>query len=154
MLNPTNKPHYIFFIAIPVIILIGLLKRETAMDINLHNTYYVISHFNIALLGAIVLGFIGFGYWSVQKANRKLSKKMNNIHIVMTFGGLLALFAIDCLSNFSNPNSEFPLFEELKTINIIITIIVLCIIFAQLVYLVNIITSIFRKKQISQPHNY
>lgn len=145
MPNPIEKPHLIFFIAIPFIILVGFLNRDTATDINLHDTYYVISHFNIALLIAIVIGILGIGYWGVQNANRILSKKMNGTHIVLTFGGLLALFVIDYIPHLSTPDSEFPLFDESPSKNLIITLIVLLIAFGQIVYLVNMITSIFRK---------
>nr|WP_246073353.1 cbb3-type cytochrome c oxidase subunit I [Formosa sediminum] len=53
--------------------LIGILSGDAVLDINVHDTYYVISHFHIATLISILFGIIEIGYWIMNKANRKLS---------------------------------------------------------------------------------
>ncbi|QDO92496.1 hypothetical protein FNB79_00325 [Formosa sediminum] len=73
MKNLINKPHLIFLLAIPIIMLIGILSGDAVLDINVHDTYYVISHFHIATLISILFGIIEIGYWIMNKANRKLS---------------------------------------------------------------------------------
>lgn len=69
-----EKPHQIFFSEIPIVLLIGYIKKDAALDINVHDTYYVIAYSHLAILISILFGIIGFGYWIIIKANRKLSK--------------------------------------------------------------------------------
>jgi cytochrome c oxidase subunit 1 len=54
-----NKPHLIFLLSIPIIMLIGILSGDTALDINVHDTYYIIAYLHIAILISILFGIIG-----------------------------------------------------------------------------------------------
>ena len=142
-----EKPHLIFLFSIPLIILTGILSEDSVLDINIHDTYFVIAHLHLAILISILYGLIGLGYWIVQKANRKLSKSLNLIHVVLTIGGLIAIFGIPYLLFESTEESVFPLFEQMERQNSMLIMIILLILFGQLVYLVNITVGIFRKNK-------
>lgn len=142
-----TKPDLIFFLSIPVILLIGIMSGGATLDINVHDTYFVIAHFHIAVLISILFGIIGVGYWIMKKANRKLSKWLNWTHIVLTIGGLIAIFGISYLSLGSDTHSQFPYFDELERKNSILTSIIFIVIFGQLMYLINLIIGIFIKNK-------
>ena len=89
-----NKPHLIFLFSIPIIILFGILNRNEMLDINVHDTYFVFSQIDLTILISILFGIIGIGYWIMLKANRKLSKWLNLIHITLTFGGILLIWIL------------------------------------------------------------
>ena len=142
----TNKPYLIFWISIPIIILIGFLSGTEPLDINLHDTYYVIEHGVISILISIIFGIIGLGYWILTKTNKRLSKWMNLIHIVLTIGGLLIIWVL--LQLYREPETETLLsdFDFNKNLNIATFIITLIVIFGQIVYPINIIRGIIKKQ--------
>lgn len=135
------KPHLIFLIAIPIIILIGILSGDAVLDINVHDTYYVIAYFHLATLISILFGIIGIGYWIMQKANRKLSKWLNWTHVGMTFGGILIVWI---LTKFYR--TEIMEYEFNNNLSLIITLIVLLMIVGQLIFPINIIYGLTKKR--------
>ena len=143
-----NKPHLIFWLSVPLIILIGILSGTETMDVNIHDTYFVFTKYHLSILISALFGIIGFGYWIMKKANRKLSKWLNWIHIILTFGSLLIMLGIPFIS-FESKKSEFPLYDDVSIQNLILTLIFLTIIFGQLFYIINIIIGIFRKNKTS-----
>src|SRR5690606_36301779 len=108
-----------------IIILIGFLSGTEPLDINVHDTYYVIEHGVISILISIIFGIIGLGYWIMQKANRRLSKWLNLIHIVLTIGGLLLIRIL--LQLFREPETETLMsdFDFNENLNITMFIIAL-----------------------------
>ncbi|WP_460219343.1 cbb3-type cytochrome c oxidase subunit I [Psychroserpens sp. MEBiC05023] len=141
MKNLINKPHLIFLIAIPIIILIGILSGDAVLDINVHDTYYVIAYFHLATLISILFGVIGIGYWIMQKADRKLSKWLNWTHVGLTFGGVLVVWI---LTKFYR--TEIMEYEFNNNLSLIITLIVLLMIVGQLIFPINIIYGLTKKR--------
>ena len=137
----TEKPHLIFFLSIPIIILIGILIGDNVLDINVHDTYFVIAYYLFAILISIIFGIIGFGYWIIQKVDRKLSKWLNCIHIGLTFGGV---FFVWILSKLYRP--EIMDYKFNNNLSLIITLVVLIIIAGQLIFPINIIYALTKKK--------
>ena len=136
-----NKPHLIFLLAIPIIILIGILSGESVLDINVHDTYYVIAYFHLAMLISILFGIIGIGYWIMQKANRKLSKWLNWTHIGITFGGIIIVLI---LTQFYR--TELMEYEFNNNLTFFVTLFILLVFFAQLIFPINIIYGLIKKK--------
>ena len=65
MTKVTKTPHIVFWILIPIILLTGFLKPDKTLDINIHDTYYVLGLINLAVLISIIFAIIGFGYWVI-----------------------------------------------------------------------------------------
>lgn len=141
-----DKPYLIFWLSIPIIILIGFLSGTEPLDINVHDTYFVIDHGFISILISLTFGIIGFGYWIMQKVNRKLSKWLNLIHIVLTIGGLLLIQIL--LQLFREPETESLMsdYDSNENLNIAMFIISLIVIFGQIIYPINIIRGIIIKR--------
>ncbi|WP_299523685.1 cbb3-type cytochrome c oxidase subunit I [Winogradskyella sp.] len=136
-----EKPHLIFLLVIPIIMLIGILSGDSVLDINVHDTYFVIAYLHLAILISILFGIIGIGYWIMKKANRKLSKWLNWTHIGLTFGGTLVVWI---LTNFYR--TEIMEYEFNNNLTLIITLIILLIIIGQLIFPINIIYGLIKKK--------
>ncbi len=122
--------------------LIGILSRDAALDINVHDTYYIIAHLHLAILASILFGIIGFGYWIMQKADRKLSKRLNWTHVGLTFGGILIVWI---LAQFYR--TEIMEYGFNDNLTLIIKLIILLIIFGQLIFPINIIYGLIKKKR-------
>ncbi|WP_179020605.1 cbb3-type cytochrome c oxidase subunit I [Winogradskyella forsetii] len=136
-----NKPHLFFLLTIPIIMLFGILSGDAVLDINVHDTYYIIAYLHLATLISLLFGIIGIGYWIMLKANRKLSKWLNWTHIGLTFGGTLIVWI---LSKFYR--TEFMEYEFNNNLTLIITLFVFLIIIGQLIFPANIIYGLIKKK--------
>ena len=141
MKSQIYKPHLIFLLSIPILLLIGIFSRNEMLDINIHDTYFVFSQIDLIILISILFGIIGLGYWLLLKANRKLSKWLNLIHISLTFGGILLIWIL--AQFFRESIMEYD-FNNNLTLAIYLT--TLFIIFGQIIYLINIINGIIRKQ--------
>lgn len=137
----TEKPHLFFLLSIPIIMLIGILSGDAVLNINVHDTYYVIAHLHLATLISILFGIIGIGYWIMQKADKKLSKWLNWIHIGLIFGGTLIAWI---LTNFYR--DEIMEYKFNNNLSLIITLIILLMIFGQLIFPINIISGLLKNK--------
>ncbi len=137
-----EKPHVIFLLAIPIIMLVGILSGDAMLDINVHDTYYVSAYLHLAILISTLFGIIGIGYWIIQKADRKLSMWLNWAHISLTFGGTLIAWI---LTKFYRP--EIMEYEFNNYLTLIITLIVLLIVFGQIIFPINIIYSLIKKEK-------
>ncbi|MBC7000901.1 cbb3-type cytochrome c oxidase subunit I [Cytophaga sp. FL35] len=136
-----EKPHLIFLLAIPIIMLIGILSGDAVLDINVHDTYLVIAYLHFAVLISIVFGIIGIGYWIMQKANRKLSKWLIWTHIGLTFGGTLIVWILNKFYR-----TEIMEYEFNNNLTLIITLIILLMIIGQLIFPINIIYGLIKNK--------
>ena len=137
----SQKPHLIFLFSIPIIMLIGILSGDAVLDINVHDTYYIIAYLHLATLISILFGIIGMGYWFMLKANKKLSKWLNLIHITLTFGGILLVWILAQLFRESIMEYNFN-----NNLTLVIYLIALIAIFGQIIYPINIISGIIRKQ--------
>lgn len=136
-----EKPHLIFLLATPIIMLVGIFSGESVLDINVHNTYYVIAYLHLATLISIFFGLVGMGYWIMRKMNRKLSKWLNWAHIGLTFGGTIAVWI---LSRFYR--TEIMEYEFNNNLTSIITLIIMLLILGQILFPINIIYGLVKKK--------
>ncbi|WP_103071637.1 hypothetical protein [Aquimarina sediminis] len=135
------KPYLLFWISIPIILLVIFFSGDSTLDINIHDTYFVIEHAYISYLVSITLGLIGLGYWIMIKLNRKLSKTLIAIHELLTLGGFLAIWISNMIFK------RVPLFDSIGTENLVLTIFALLIIIGQVFYLLNLIMGLFKKEK-------
>jgi heme/copper-type cytochrome/quinol oxidase subunit 1 len=136
-----EKPYLIFWTSIPIIILFGILTKVDSFGFNIHDTYFVIGTNHLIILISVLFGIIGLGYWIVLKANRRLSKWLNLIHIALTFGGILLIWILAQLFRESIMEYDFN-----NNLTFGIYLIALIAIFGQLIYPINIISGIIRKR--------
>ncbi len=143
-----KKPHLFFFLAVPITIVVGVLNRYEAtgktLDFNVHDSYFLIAHFHLIYLIAIIFAIIGIGYWIMHKTDRKLINWLNWIHIVLTFGGTLLVWI---LSQFYRTGiMEYKFNNNLTST---ITLIIALIILGQLIFPINIIYGLIKKKKLA-----
>jgi heme/copper-type cytochrome/quinol oxidase subunit 1 len=135
------KPYLIFWISIPIVMLLCILSENEVADISVHDTYVVISDFHLAYLISILFGIIGFGYWMMMKLNRRLSKWLTLIHLCLTLGGVIAIWVTNEIVTHRTLNSN-----GLSTLNVVITALVLATILGQLFFLINLVIGLIRKQ--------
>jgi len=143
-----NKPHLIFWISIPIMILLGQIHGDNILIIGVYDTSIAIANNYLAYLISIFFVLIGFGYWLIYKFKHQLSNWLNLLHIVITVGGFLTVLMIGLIFGYSPIESENTYSNTLrinsKLINLLLTIIL-----GQLIYLTNIIIGLIRKRNIT-----
>ena len=140
--------HYFWLMSI-LILIIGILGRKSfhVFDLNIGDTYYIIEHMDLTFMISFCYFLLGSGYWFVQKSMKKvLVTYLTLIHCAILFGSFLVYWLVYFFSNVI-AKKPFPLFDDYELINLTWVIIFLLIIFiGQLVYFVNLLIGIFRKR--------
>lgn len=139
-----EKPYLIFILSIPIILFSGFIIGDKTIDINIYATYYVIECIHLTTLISILFGIIGLGYWIMQKISKKLSKRLNLIHITLTFGGILLIGILTQFFRESIMEYDFN-----NKLTIVIYLIALISIFGQVIYPINILYGLIKKNKIS-----
>lgn len=134
--------------------LTGLIVGDSALDINVHDTYFVVAHFHLVMGISAAYGFLaGIYHWFPKMFNgRLMNKKLGYIHFWVTAIGAYGIFfpmhfvGLAGLPRRYYTNSSFPYFDDLADINVVMTVFAIITIAVQVVFLYNFFHSIFYGK--------
>ncbi len=119
--------------------------ENSALDINVHDTYFVIAHVQIYIVFISWFLLCGFGYWVVKRFEVKLFSFLTALHLIASLFGIIQLIRTLAITNFPRrfyQNSVYP--EEGYGLIIWVWIFFLI---GQLIYFFNILVSTIRKKK-------
>ncbi len=129
----------------------GLILGNNALDINVHDTYFVIGHFHIVMgLSAIFGMFAGVYHWFPKLFGKMINNKLGALHfwitIICAYG---VFFPMHFLGLAGVPrryytNSEFPMFDNMVDINELISVFAVAAMIGQLIFFFNFVYSAFR----------
>ena len=139
--------------------LTGIILGDSTLDINVHDTYFVIAHFHLVMgISALYGMFAGIYHWFPKMYGRMLNKNLGYIHFWVTavcaYGVFFPMHFIGLagLPRRYYTNTNFPLFDDLQNVNVLITTFALVGGAFQLVFLYNFFASIFNgKKAVQNP---
>lgn len=136
--------------------LTGLILGDSALDINVHDTYFVVAHFHIVMgLSAIFGLFAGVYHWFPKLFGRRMNKFMGYTHFWVTFVAAYGVFfpmhflGMAGLPRRYYTNTAFPMFDDLADINVLISIFAIAGGAVQLVFIFNFFYSALRGKKSS-----
>lgn len=131
--------------------LTGVILGDSALDINVHDTYFVVAHFHIVMgLSAIYGMFAGVYHWFPKMYGRMMNKSMGYAHFWLTFITAYGVFfpmhflGMAGLPRRYYSNTAFPMFDNLADINVLITYFAIIGGAAQLIFIFNFFYSIWR----------
>ena len=137
--------------------LTGIILGDSTLDINVHDTYFVVAHFHLVMgISALYGMFAGIYHWFPKMYGRMMNKNLGYIHFWVTavcaYGVFFPMHFIGLagLPRRYYTNSAFPMFDDMVDVNIIITMFALVGAAFQLVFLFNFFYSIFYGKKASQ----
>jgi cytochrome c oxidase subunit 1 len=137
--------------------LTGIILGDSTLDINVHDTYFVVAHFHLVMgISALYGMFAGIYHWFPKMFGRMLNKRLGYIHFWVTAVSAYGVFfpmhfiGMAGLPRRYYTNTNFPLFDDLQNVNVIITVFALVGGAFQLVFLYNFFSSIFYGKRTVQ----
>ena len=139
-----QKPHLPFFFTALVVLIFGLKSKQLLegqmLDINIKDSYFVISNLHLAIGVSMLFIAIGSIYWLMQKVNKPLSKWMTVMHLWITLGGTILVLLFSQLYS-----KDFREFEFNNNLSYASSIISMLVILAQLIFPINIIYAFMKK---------
>ena len=139
--------------------LTGVILGDSALDINIHDTYFVVAHFHIVMGSSAIFGmFAGVYHWFPRMYGRMMNKKLGYIHFWLTLIGLYGtFFPMHFLGLAGLPRryyafTSYESFDALININHIVTVFAIIGGLSQLIFLFNFYYSMrYGKKSVQNP---
>lgn len=136
--------------------LTGLFLGNSALDIHLHDTYFVVAHFHIVMGVSAFFGmFAGIYHWFPKMFGRFMNNTLAYIHFFITLIGAYLIFwpmhyeGIAGMPRRYYDYSAWESFKQFGEINAFISIVAIIVFFAQLVFVINFFASIFYGRKVT-----
>lgn len=137
--------------------LTGIYLGNAVLDINLHDTYFVVGHFHLVMGSASVCGMLaGVYHWFPKLFGRMMNEKLGYLHFWITFTcAYLVFFPMYFLGLDGVPRryyafTEFEFMQKWVSVNALITWAAIIAAVGQLSFLINFFYSIFKGKRAPQ----
>ena len=142
--------------------LTGIFLGNSAIDIQLHDTYFVVAHFHIVMGVAAFFGmYAGVYHWFPKMYGRFMNETLGKIHFWGTMIGAYAVFwPMHYIGMAGVPRryyrfDTFDSFAQFGELNKFITVAAIIVFFLQVVFVVNFFYSIWRgrKQTVANPYD-
>lgn len=128
----------------------GVVNSAMPLDFNTHDTYWVVGHFHLFLMGTIAFGSIGYLYYMFPYiTGRMYHENLGKVHFIMSFiGAVMVFFTQHVLGLFGMPRRiyDYPAIPEWIAMNQIASVGAMLIGISMAIFLANIIYSSARGK--------
>lgn len=137
----------------------GIILADSALDIAIHDTYFVVAHFHIVMGMSAIFGmFAGVYHWFPRMYGRMMNNRLGYLHFWVT---LICAFGVFFPMHFVGlagaprryyEYTEFPWFEQSMNLNVLITWFAIIGAIAQFIFIFNFFYSIWRgQKSVQNP---
>jgi cytochrome c oxidase subunit 1 len=135
----------------------GIILADSALDIDVHDTYFVVGHFHIVMGMSAIFGmFAGVYHWFPKMYGRLMNKKMGYLHFWVTIvTGYGVFFPMHFTGLAGSPRryydySEFPMFDHVVDLNVVISVFAIIGALVQVIFIFNFIYSALRGEKSSK----
>lgn len=138
-----NLKLYFSLLLLSIAFLIGgFLSTDEILDINVHDTYYVVAHSFVYWVYSVwlLLLFGIYGLFDLLKI--KLNNLFSKGHII---GTIISILGLSFPYYLIFPTPDFPLFDENDKIQLCLTINAIFFFVFQLLFLLNILITLIKK---------
>lgn len=141
--------------------LTGIWLGNSALDIHLHDTYFVIAHFHIVMGVASMFGmFAGVYHWYPKMYGRYLNSTLGYVHFWITIIGAYLIFwpmHYEGLAGMPRRYYDYSIWESFKQfgeLNRFISTVAMVVFAAQFLFLINFFYSIFKGRKVTSLNPY
>jgi len=131
--------------------LTGIFLGNSAIDIQLHDTYFVVAHFHLVMGSAAFFGMMaGVYHWFPKMFGRMMDARLGYIHFWLTFIGIyLVFFPMHYIGIAGFPRryysfTNFDAFSTFTDLNAFVSIAAIITFSAQIIFAFNFFYSIFK----------
>ncbi|MDA3614463.1 cytochrome c oxidase subunit I [Polluticaenibacter yanchengensis] len=139
--------------------LTGIFLGNSALDIHLHDTYFVIAHFHIVMGVASFFGmFAGIYHWFPKMFGRFMNPTLGYIHF---WGTIVCAYLIFWPMHYEGlagmprryyDYSQWASFKQFGSLNQFITIVSIVSFFLQFLFVFNFFHSMFKGRKLTNPN--
>lgn len=141
--------------------LTGIFLGNSAIDIQMHDTYFVVAHFHIVMGVAAFFGmFAGVYHWYPKLYGRFMNETIGKIHFWGTMIGAYAIFwPMHYIGMAGVPRryysfDTFDAFKHFSEMNKFITVAAIITFVVQLLFVVNFFYSIWKGRKLTVKNPY
>jgi cytochrome c oxidase subunit 1 len=135
----------------------GIWLGQTAIDVPLHDTYFVVAHFHLIMAGAALFGVFGAtAYWFPKMFGRMMNETLGKFHFWLTFVAYYCTFfpmhyigIAGHMRRIYDPY-QYAFLKGLQPINQFITVSAFVLGASQLLFFVNFFWSAFKGPKASE----
>ncbi len=134
--------------------LTGIWMGNSAIDLHIHDTYFIIAHFHLVMGVASLFGmFAGVYHWFPKMFGRMMNTTLGTIHFWVTFVCAYLIFwpmhyeGLAGMPRRYYSYDSWHTFKPFESLNTFISICVIIVFITQLLFLFNFFYSIFRGRK-------
>ncbi|MBI4469387.1 MAG: cbb3-type cytochrome c oxidase subunit I [Acidobacteria bacterium] len=135
----------------------GLVLGQTSLDIQMHDTYFVVGHFHLIMGVAAIFGIFGATYfWFPKMFGRMMNESIGKLHFWITFLGVYAIFVPIHLAGITGQPRRYAQFtdyaylEPTAGLNTFTSIAAIVTAAVQILFVVNLFWSMFKGKKAAE----
>ena len=133
--------------------LTGIFNGSAPVDIYIHDTYFVVSHFHYTLVAVTFFAsFAGLYFWFPKMFGRMMNETLGKIHFWLTFLFFNAVFipmfllgAGGMMRRIANP-MQYDFLQPLQPMNVFATVASILLLLGQIPFVINFFWSLFAGK--------
>lgn len=136
--------------------LTGIFLGNSAIDIQLHDTYFVVAHFHLVMGSASFFGMVaGVYHWFPKMFGRMMDARLGYIHFWLTFTGVyLVFFPMHYIGIAGFPRryyswTNFSFTDMYTDLNMFVSVAAIITFAAQFIFLFNFFYSMYRGRKAS-----
>ena len=131
----------------------GVMMASPPLDLQVHDSYFIVAHFHYVLVGGAVVGlFAGLYYWFPKYTGYLLDEKLGKIHFWLWVAGVnLTFFPMHFLGNWGMPRRiyTYPADAGWADLNMLETIGASVMGLGAIVLVYNIVKTMLEGKKVS-----
>jgi len=140
----------------------GIILADSALDITVHDTYFVVAHFHVVMgLSAVFGMFGGIYHWFPKLFGKMLNTRLGYAHFWVTIIGAYGVFIPMHFMGISGAPrryydySVYEIFDvetflKFEDLNVVMSIFAIIAALGQLIFIFNFVYSIFRGQKAPQ----
>jgi cytochrome c oxidase subunit 1 len=137
--------------------LTGIFMGNSAIDIQIHDTYFIVAHFHLVMGSAAFFSMIaGVYHWFPKMFGRMMDNRLGYIHFWLSFVGVyLVFFPMHYIGIAGFPRryysfTNFDFTDKFTDLNMFVSIAAIVTFFAQFIFLFNFFYSMYRGRRANQ----